>query len=129
MPMLSSSIDYFGNMDDSLSLSGLLFTPFCRSASKKAESSVEDCLKSTRSGYRSPIESRCFACWLVIRLPRERRRDLQRLCWDCCFCQHWSCVMGVLIGKVDTRCTSGVFRNSCSIASTSDSALCAEFEG
>ena len=39
--MLSSSIDYFGNMDDSLSLSGLLFTPFCRSASKKAESSVD----------------------------------------------------------------------------------------
>ena len=38
--MLSSSIDYFGNMDDSLSLSGLLFTPFCRSASKKAESSA-----------------------------------------------------------------------------------------
>ena len=34
-------------MDDSLSPSGLLFTPFCRSASKKAESSVEDCLKST----------------------------------------------------------------------------------
>ena len=58
--MLSSSIDYFGNMDDSLSLSGLLFTPFCRSASKKAESSA-----SSQPGPRYGVRARSLAEVLV----------------------------------------------------------------